>query len=55
MDFNSTVKGSLLEDFYPAGWDMEKIDKCCSNAPESITEKQSFWNKDFTPISCDDV
>lgn len=55
MDFNSTVKGSLLEGFYPKGWDMVKIDECCSNAPETITEKQDFWNKDFTPISCEDV
>jgi glucosamine-6-phosphate deaminase len=53
MDFNSTVKGSLLEGFYPEGWDFEKIDKCCSNAPETITDRQSFWNKDFTPIKCD--
>ncbi len=53
MNFNSTVKGSLLEGFYPAGWDMEKIDECCSHAPETITEKQDFWNKDFTPIACD--
>ena len=22
MDFMSTVKGSLLEGFYPAGWDI---------------------------------
>ena len=29
MDFNSTVKGSALEGFYPAGWDMAKIDACC--------------------------
>ena len=28
MDFNSTVKGSALEGFYPAGWDFEKIDAC---------------------------
>ncbi len=55
MDFNSTVKGSLLEGFYPEGWDFEKIDKCCSNAPESITEKQDFWNDNFTPIECKDV
>lgn len=55
MDFNSTVKGSLLEGFYPEGWDFEKIDKCCSNSPESITEKQDFWNKDFTPIACDSL
>ena len=55
MDFNSTVKGSMLEGFYPKGWDMVKIDACCDNPPESITEKQDFWNKDFTPISCEDV
>lgn len=55
MDFNSTVKGSLLEGFYPVGWDMEKIDKCCDNAPEAIFERQSFWNKDFNIFSCDSV
>ncbi len=55
MDFNSTVKGSLLEGFYPAGWDFEKIDKCCANAPESVTERQSFWNEGFAPIPCTDL
>ncbi len=55
MDFNSTVKGSLLEGFYPEGWDFVKIDKCCSNDPKSITDKQDFWNKDFTPIMCDSL
>ncbi len=55
MDFNSTVKGSLLEGFYPEGWDFEKIDKCCSNAPESVTERQDFWNKDFNPIQCESL
>ena len=53
MDFNSTVKGSLLEGFYPEGWDFKKIDECCSHRPEEITERQAFWNKDFTPIQCD--
>lgn len=55
MDFNSTVKGSLLEGFYPEGWDFEKIDKCCSNAPESVTERQAFWHKDFTPEVCENL
>jgi len=55
MDFNSTVKGSLLEGFYPEGWDFEKIDKCCGNAPESVTERQDFWNEKFTPIECKDL
>mgnify|MGYP003532028632 CR=1 FL=1 len=55
MDFLSTVKGSLLEGFYPEGWDMAKIDKCCSIPPEKVLERESFWHKDFTPISCDNI
>ena len=55
MDFNSTVKGSLLEGFYPKGWDFARIDACCANAPESITEPQSFWHPDFQPLPCRDV
>ncbi len=55
MDFNSTVKGSLLEGFYPEGWDFERIDACCANAPEQVCERQDFWNKDFTPVQCADV
>jgi len=55
MDFNSTVKGSLLEGFYPAGWDMAKIDACCEHAPQEIFERQEFWNKDFNPIMCRNV
>ncbi len=48
MNFMTTVKGSLLEGFYPAGWDMEKVDACC----EKGVAREAFWNKDFTPISC---
>ena len=55
MNFVNTVQGSLLEGFYPAGWDMEAIDRCCSQPPEAITERQSFWNADFSPVSCSNV
>ena len=54
MNFNSTVKGSALEGFYPEGWDFEKIDACIGE-PETITEPQDFWNKDFTPVKCDSL
>ena len=54
MNFNSTVKGSALEGFYPAGWDFAKIDACI-DAPESITARQSHWNEGFTPIPCDSL
>ncbi|MBQ3553820.1 MAG: glucosamine-6-phosphate isomerase [Clostridia bacterium] len=55
MNFMDTVKGSLLEGFYPAGWDMAKIDKCIADKPEDIFVRQPHWNKDFTPIMCNSV
>lgn len=51
MDFMTTVKGSLLEGFYPAGWDMAKIDACC----EKGVERETFWHRDFAPIACEDI
>ena len=54
MDFNSTVKGSALEGFYPEGWDFEKIDACIGE-PETVCERQSFWNEGFTPVQCDSL
>ena len=52
MDFKSTVKGSLLEGFYPKGWDMEKVAACCA-VGNKVTDRQSFWNKDFNPVRCE--
>ena len=52
MDFMSTVKGSMLEGFYPAGWDMAKIDECC-NPNNKVEERQDFWHKDFNPVRCE--
>ncbi|MFH1904478.1 MAG: glucosamine-6-phosphate isomerase [bacterium] len=53
MDLMSTIKGSLLENFFPRGWDIEKLDKCCDNPPELITERQDWWNKEFEPVPCE--
>jgi len=55
MDLLDTIKGSLLEGFFPAGWDMKKIDECCSHSPEDVTKRQAFWNDDFTPVACDNI
>ncbi len=51
MDFITTVKGSMLEGFYPAGWDMERIDACC----EKGDVREDFWNKSFEPVACDSL
>lgn len=55
MNFESTVQGSYLENFYPKGWDMNKIDACCSHAPEEVLDRQDFWNRDFAPVSCKSI
>ena len=51
----STINGSLLENFYPKGWDLEKIDECASNSPNRIYDFQTWWNKDFMPVSCNTI
>lgn len=48
MDFLSTVKGSLLEGFYPSGWDFKRIDECCDKG----VEREDFWHPEFTPVEC---
>lgn len=53
MNFMDTIHGSLLEGFYPAGWDFEKIDACCSL--KNPLQRESFWHKDFNPVECTDI
>ena len=53
MDFLSTLDGSMMEGFYPAGWDFRRIDACCNHRPDEITERQSFWHPEFAPTPCE--
>jgi glucosamine-6-phosphate deaminase len=52
IDLMSTLKGSLLENFFPAGWDLEKIDACASQPPERVLERQPWWHPEFEPVPC---
>lgn len=49
----TTVKGSMLEGFYPAGWDLAKIDRLMDARPEALDKKEKWWHKDFVPVRCD--
>ena len=55
LNFKNTVEGSLLEGFYPSGWDFERIDHCCELGVEKLTQRADFWNEDFTPIPVDSL
>jgi len=52
MNLLTTLRGSLMEGFLPAGWDLERIDNCCSNPPGSIGERQPWWHAGFEPVQC---
>lgn len=52
MNLLTTYAGSMMEGFLPAGWDLSKIDACCSHPAESIEERQPWWNPGFEPVCC---
>ncbi|MDF1743032.1 MAG: glucosamine-6-phosphate isomerase, partial [Gimesia sp.] len=55
MDLMSTIAGSMMEGYFPAGWDLAKIDECMNADPASITDRQSWWHADFEPVMCSSV
>ncbi len=55
MNFMTTLSGSMLDGFFPKGWDMQRIDECCSHEPGDVLKRQAFWHNDFTPVCCEDI
>ncbi len=55
MDLLSTYAGSMMEGFLPAGWDLARIDGCCSHPPGAIGDRQPWWDPGFEPVECRSV
>lgn len=55
IDLITTLKGSLLENFFPAGWDLARMDACAANPPEAVLDRQPWWNPGFEPVPCDSL
>jgi len=55
LNFANTVKGSLLEGFYPSGWDLQKIDQCCDIGLEKILSPGNHWHNNFLPKPVDSL
>lgn len=53
MDLISTYSGSLMDGFFPAGWDLAKIDACVDDDPSTIENRQSWWHDDFQLLPCE--
>jgi glucosamine-6-phosphate deaminase len=52
MNLITTLKGSLMEGFFPAGWDLAKIDRLGALPPEKVAEREKWWHPDFRPVAC---
>jgi glucosamine-6-phosphate deaminase len=55
MNLISTLRGSLLEGFYPAGWDLAKIDRLVRDNPADLPKREKWWNAQFEPVGCPTV
>jgi glucosamine-6-phosphate deaminase len=51
----TTIKGSLLDNFYPKGWNLKRIDACCEMSLEQLTAPKRSWSKEFKPVPVDSV
>jgi glucosamine-6-phosphate deaminase len=52
MNLLTTLAGSMMEGFFPPGWDLAKIDHCVDADPTKIYERQKWWHKQFQLVPC---
>jgi glucosamine-6-phosphate deaminase len=52
MNLMTTLAGSLMEGFFPRGWDLARIDACASHPPRSVSDRQDWWHPRFEPVAC---
>ena len=51
LNMLTTLKGSLLEGFYPRGWDLSRIDRCCAMSLKELTRPAKYWSPQFRPTT----
>src|SRR5215472_14943377 len=44
LNMLNTIAGSMLEEFYPAGWNLRKIDDCCAMNMSQLLRRARFWH-----------
>jgi glucosamine-6-phosphate deaminase len=52
MNLVTTLKGSMLEGFFPAGWDLARIDALVSDNPADLAKRETWWSPEFQPVAC---
>lgn len=52
MNLLNTLRGSLMEGFLPAGWDLSRIDTLADAQNADLVRQQAWWHPEFHPVSC---
>ncbi len=52
MDLITTIRCSMMEGFFPAGWDLAKIDRLAGLSPGRLHDRQPWWHTQFEPVAC---
>ena len=55
MDLITTLRGSLMENYFPTGWDLAKIDRLGAIAGPDLEKRQTWWHPQFQPPDRDEV
>lgn len=55
MNLMTTIAGSMMEGFFPKGWDLAKIDRLGASTPESVPVREKWWHGQFEPVACASV
>jgi glucosamine-6-phosphate deaminase len=55
MDLISTLNGSLMEGFFPRGWDLARIDRLAAIPSAEVARREGWWHAHFEPIVCASV
>ena len=50
IDLPSTLRGSLLEGFFPAGWDLARLDAIAALPPAEAARRGTHWHPDFEAV-----
>jgi glucosamine-6-phosphate deaminase len=52
MNLLTTFRGSMMEGFLPAGWDLAKIDRLAELSSDAMTRRAAWWHPKFEPVAC---
>ena len=51
----NTIRGSRLDGFYPRGWDLARMDKCCAMSLKQLTTPARHWHREFKSVAVDAI